>query len=260
MIAFDNALIVSDIHLTASYPFTAKRFVDFCQNEARTSQAVFIIGDLFEFWVGDDAHLPSPFHLEIAKEIAQLVDFGVPVFFMAGNRDFMLGEAFKKLAHWQVLPDPTVIEVGGQSWLLSHGDSLCTADPAYQLLRTVTRIGWLQNLFLRIPIDWRKKMAEKLKRRATIKYQQKQYFDPSIAHIKGDVTLAACAKITRDMRCIRLIHGHTHRPGFHKESLGGVDWQRWVLSDWDLDHPELHPHASGLKITAQGIEVMDLIH
>jgi len=259
MISYDNALIISDIHLTPAYPYTATRFIEFCENEARTTQAVFIIGDLFEFWVGDDAHLHTPFYLDIAKHLKALADSGVAVYFMAGNRDFMLGESFKQLAHWEVIPDPSLISIAGEKWLLTHGDALCTADPAYQFYRNLTRLKWLQKLFMRVPISYRKKMAERLRRRATMKYQRKQYFDLAQANIKGDVTLEACAKITKDLGCTKLIHGHTHRPKYHQESYENQTWQRWVLSDWDLDHPEMLPHASAFRIDQSGLQVVNLI-
>ncbi len=257
---FDHALIISDLHLTAAYPFTANRFVDFCKNEARQVQAVFIIGDLFEFWVGDDAHLQTPFNQDIAKEIHALCASGVKVFFIAGNRDFMLGEEFKKMASWTVLPDPSVVKIGHQSWLLSHGDMLCTADPAYQLFRSFTRVPFFQYLFMLIPSQLRQKLGNRLRSRASIKYQQREYFDPIAANLKGNVTLDACAKLTEDYQCPRLIHGHTHRPGVQKEQLGHQSWTRWVLSDWDLDHPEMKPRANALLINASGITSIDLVN
>ena len=101
-------------------------------------------------------------------------------------------------------------------------------------------------------------MAERLRRRATIKYQRKQYFDLAQANLKGDVTLDACAKLTKQLGCAKLIHGHTHRPKYHKESLGDQQWQRWVLSDWDLDHPEMRPYASAFRLNASGLQVLNL--
>jgi UDP-2,3-diacylglucosamine hydrolase len=255
----DQALIISDIHLTPAYPHTAKRFIDFCQVEARKTPCLFIIGDLFEFWVGDDAHLHSPFHKEIANEIKQVVDSGVLVYFIPGNRDFMLGSAFAKLATWQVLPDPSIIQVGSKKWVLTHGDNLCTADPAYQLFRGITRLQFLQRLFMLIPTPIRKKMGAQLRQRATIKYQLRQHFNPQKANIKGNVTLQACAKILRKNHCNQLIHGHTHLPGIHQETQGQQEWTRWVLSDWDLDHPEMHPRASALQIDHSGVSVINLI-
>jgi len=256
---FDHALIISDLHLTAAYPFTANRFIDFCKNEARQVQAVFIIGDLFEFWVGDDAHMHTPFNLSIGKEIQALSASGVQVFFIAGNRDFMLGKDFQNITSWTVLPDPSVVNIGGQSWLLSHGDMLCTADPAYQLFRSFTRVPFFQYLFMLIPPKLRQKMGDRLRSRAAMKYQRREYFDPMTANIKGNVTLEACAKITDKFKCPRLIHGHTHRPGAQEEQFGNQSWTRWVLSDWDLDHPEMKPRANALLINSSGITAIDLM-
>jgi len=256
---FDQALIISDLHLTPAYPYTAERFIEFCKNEARQVQAIFIIGDLFEFWVGDDAHISSPFTLSIAKEIHALGASGVQVFFIAGNRDFMLGERFTALAGWRVLEDPSLVRIGSQSWLLSHGDSLCTADPAYQLFRSFTRVKLFQKIFMLIPTAMRKKLGDRLRKRATIKYQMRESFDPATASIKGNVTLEACANITQRFNCKQLIHGHTHRPGVNAESAGDHSWTRWVLSDWDLDHPEMLPRANALLIQKQGITSVDLI-
>ena len=260
MSGLDSAFIISDLHLTPAYPYTAERFVEFCRNEAKQVQALFIIGDLFEFWVGDDAHLHNQFHQDIAKEIQVLGNSGVKVFFIAGNRDFMLGEAFQKRSAWQVLPDPSVVQIASQSWLLSHGDMLCTADPAYQLFRSFTRVRFFQRIFMLIPTSFRKKLGNLLRKRATMKYQKRERFDPQAANIKGNVTLEACAAITKKQLCNQLIHGHTHRPGVHEEKIQDHSWTRWVLSDWDLDHPEMKPRANALLINQDGIKSIDLIN
>jgi UDP-2,3-diacylglucosamine hydrolase len=259
MLEFDNALIISDVHLTPAYPHTANRFIDFCQKEAREIQALFIIGDLFEFWVGDDAHLNSPCHQQIAHEIALISQSGVPVFFIAGNRDFMLGDHFAQLANWTVLPDPSLVKIGHQHYLLSHGDRLCSADSTYQLFRSFTRVHFIQKLFMQIPASYRKKLGEGLRKRATMKYQMRQNFDPTTANSKGNVTLTACSELTIRYQCEQLIHGHTHLPGYHQEQRANHSWKRWVLSDWDLDHPEMHPRASALRIDHDGIRAIDLI-
>jgi UDP-2,3-diacylglucosamine hydrolase len=256
---FENALIISDLHLTPAYPYTAERFIEFCQNEAKQVQALFIIGDLFEFWVGDDAHLHHPFHQNIAEQINTLKRTGVKVFFIDGNRDFMLGEAFAKKSGWEKLPDPSVVQIASQRWLLSHGDMLCTADPAYQMFRKFTRVKLFQKIFLLIPTAFREKLGNLLRKRATMKYQKRERFDPTTANIKGNVTLEACAAITQQNHCDQLIHGHTHRPGVHNEKLGQHAWRRWVLSDWDLDHPEMKPRANALFINKDSLQTIDLM-
>jgi UDP-2,3-diacylglucosamine hydrolase len=260
MLEFDDALIISDIHLTPVNPETAKRFIQFCESWARQVKALFIIGDLFEFWVGDDVHLKTPFYSDIANSIRAVVDSGTAVFFIAGNRDFIIGEPFSKLAGWQVLEDPCLVKLGAQEWLLSHGDVLCTADPAYQLLRRFTRIPFFQYLYRLSPISYREKFSERLRMRAKTKYSQRESFNPMQAGAKGNVTLEACHAVTQQLNCPRLIHGHTHLPGTHQESLNGNTWTRWVLSDWDLDHPEMPPRANAFKITAKGLEILDLVN
>jgi UDP-2,3-diacylglucosamine hydrolase len=112
---------------------------------------------------------------------------------------------------------------------------------------------------MQIPTSYRKKLGERLRRRATMKYEMRKNFDPLKASIKGNVTLEACSQMTRRYHCDRLIHGHTHLPGFHEENWGGHSWKRWVLCDWDLDHPEMHPRANALRIDNSGIHAVDLI-
>jgi UDP-2,3-diacylglucosamine hydrolase len=114
-------------------------------------------------------------------------------------------------------------------------------------------------MFLQIPISYRKKLGESLRRRSTIKYQMRQSFDPIMATMKGNVTLEACSQLTNRYQCDQLIHGHTHLPGYHLEKWGNHAWKRWVLSDWDLDHPEMLPRASALRIDLKGIQAINLI-
>jgi UDP-2,3-diacylglucosamine hydrolase len=255
---FDDVLIISDLHLTPANPHTAERFMAFCAAEARSVQALFIIGDLFEFWVGDDVHLKNPFYSKMAACIRGVADAGVKVFFMAGNRDFIIGHEFATLASWEVLPDPCLVNLGGQEWILSHGDILCTADRAYQLMRWFTRVPFFQKLYRMSSVEKREKFAEKLRIRAINKYSQRDHYDP-MKSIKGNVTLSACDAVTRQLKCPRLIHGHTHLPGMNVEAHDGNHWTRWVLSDWDLDHPEMPPRANAFRINASGLEVIDLI-
>jgi UDP-2,3-diacylglucosamine hydrolase len=118
-----SALFISDLHLTPSMPRTAERFFEFLEKEARTHEALFILGDLFEFWVGDDAKARSPFHLEVAQKIKALKQQGTKVYFMHGNRDFLLGETYAQKADMEVLRDPQVVTIADQTWLLTHGDA-----------------------------------------------------------------------------------------------------------------------------------------
>uniref|UniRef100_B1XUZ1 UDP-2,3-diacylglucosamine hydrolase n=1 Tax=Polynucleobacter necessarius subsp. necessarius (strain STIR1) TaxID=452638 RepID=B1XUZ1_POLNS len=254
---YTSALLISDLHLTPSVPLTAQRFFDFCEKEAPKVQAVYILGDLFEYWVGDDAAAQSPFQQEVQCAIANL-STKVKTYYLHGNRDFLIGHSFVKKTGMTLLPDPSVVEIASQKWVLAHGDALCTADIGYQVFRSWVRKSWIQKIFLSLPLNWRKGIAQHLRSNSHSQYQQTQ--NSSTHQLKMDVTKQACAAVLKDQSCDQLIHGHTHMPAHHKESLNGQHWQRWVLSDWDLDHPEsLRPRASALLIDSAGARYVDLI-
>ena len=255
-----SAVLISDLHLTPSMPRTAERFFEFLEKEARAHEALIILGDLFEYWVGDDAKARSPFHLEVAQKIKALSQHGTKVYFMHGNRDFLLGEQYAHKATMTILRDPQVITIANQTWLLTHGDALCTADSSYQRFRKIVRSSWGQKLFLMLPTSLRVSIASTLRSNSTAKYQRAQRFTPEVVHVKGDVTITATADLVAMTGCQRMIHGHTHRPGYHQESLGNESWERWVLSDWDFDHPEtVLPKGNALSISAEGIRSLDLV-
>lgn len=252
-----SALLISDLHLTPSMPLTAQRFFDFCEKEAPKVDAVFILGDLFEYWVGDDTSASSPFQQEVQRAIANL-STKVKTYYLHGNRDFLIGKSFIKKTGMTLLSDPTTVEIAGQKWALAHGDSLCTADLGYQVFRSIVRKPWIQKLFLTLPLNWRRGVAQHLRSNSHSQYQTQQR--SAASQLKMDVTRAACAAVLKDQSADRLIHGHTHLPAHHEESLDTQTWQRWVLSDWDLDHPEsLHPRASALLIDGAGVRYLDLI-
>ena len=255
---FASALLISDIHLTPSMPLTAQRFFDFCEKEAPKVEAVFILGDLFEYWVGDDASASSPFQQEVQRAIANL-SAKVKTYYIHGNRDFLIGKSFIKKTGMALLSDPSTVEIASHKWILAHGDALCTADVGYQVFRNWVRKPWVQKIFLTLPLHWRRGVAQHLRSNSHAQYQQTQQRS-SMRQIKMDVTREACAAVLRDQSGDRLIHGHTHLPAHHEESLGSQNWQRWVLSDWDLDHPEsLRPRASALLIDGAGVRHLDLI-
>ena len=257
ILQFGSALLISDLHLTPSMPLTAQRFFDFCEKEATKVEAVFILGDLFEYWVGDDAAASSPFQQEVQRTIANL-STKVQTYYLHGNRDFLIGKSFLKRTGMTLLADPTAVEIASHKWVLAHGDALCTADIAYQTFRNWVRKPWVQKIFLNLPVNWRKGVAQQLRTNSHGQYPSQQR---SASHQrKMDVTREACAAILSDQTGDRLIHGHTHLPAHHEESLGAQSWQRWVLSDWDLDHPEsLRPKASALLIDSAGVRYLDLI-
>jgi UDP-2,3-diacylglucosamine hydrolase len=177
-----------------------------------------------------------------------------------GNRDFLLGPDYLKKTGMTLLPDPCAIKIAGQDYVLSHGDALCTADIGYQVFRKWTRKRWVQKLFLQFPLQWRRSIANQLRRNSALKYQKASRYAPANRSMKMDVTTRACATLIEGHGSDRLIHGHTHMPGHHHEQLGDTRWQRWVLSDWDLDHPEsVLPKASALLIDEQGVRYLDLV-
>jgi UDP-2,3-diacylglucosamine hydrolase len=254
-----SALLISDLHLSPSMPLTAQRFFDLCEKEGREVEAVFILGDLFEYWVGDDANAQSPFHAEVKNALASLSTH-VKTYYMHGNRDFLVGTAFLKKTGMTLLADPSKVLLAGDEYVLSHGDSLCTADIGYQVYRTWTRKPWVQSAFLKLPLAWRNSIANQLRKNSKAQYRRDTRFSLEGANHKGNVTLEACAALMQSQSASKLIHGHTHLPARHHENHHAHEWQRWVLSDWDLDHPELYlPKASALRIDQHGVRYEDLV-
>ena len=253
---YASALLISDIHLTPSMPLTAQRFFDFCEKEAPKVEAIFILGDLFEYWVGDDAASHSPFQQEVRHALANLAT-KTKTYYVHGNRDFLIGSDFLKKAGMTLLPERSHAEIAGTTYTLCHGDSLCTADVGYQVFRRWGRKPWVQKVFLKMPLHWRRSIANRLRNNSHTQYQQ---YSKSSKLQKTNVTLDACAAVLGTESHGRLIHGHTHLPAHHHEQLREQHWQRWVLSDWDVDHPEsVKPRASALLIDSQGVQYLDLV-
>ncbi|QWD78725.1 UDP-2,3-diacylglucosamine diphosphatase [Polynucleobacter sp. MWH-Svant-W18] len=256
---YASALLISDIHLTPSMPLTAQRFFDFCEKQAPQAESVFILGDLFEYWVGDDAFINSPFQQEVKRALANLAT-KTKIYYVHGNRDFLIGSTFLKNTGMTLLSDPSVIDIANQKYVIAHGDSLCTADIGYQVFRRWVRKPWLQKLFLKLPLGLRRSIADHLRSNSYTKYQRAASASSQRNRIRTNVTLQACAELLKQHSGNQLIHGHTHLPAHHHEHLGEQAWQRWVLSDWDLDHPEsTAPRASALQIDSQGVRYVDLI-
>jgi UDP-2,3-diacylglucosamine hydrolase len=256
---FESALLISDIHLTPSMPLTAQRFLDFCEKDAPQVEAVFILGDLFEYWIGDDAASNSPFQQEVKRALASL-STKVKTYYLHGNRDFLIGADFLQRTGMTLLQDPSTIVIAGHSYIVCHGDSLCTADMGYQMFRAWVRKPWIQKLFLSLPLRWRRSIAKQLRSNSGVAYQRNAKVAPNVNEVKTNVTLAACAAVLKERTADKLIHGHTHLPGHHQENWQGQTWQRWVLSDWDLDHPEsIQPRASALHIDQNGVQYANLV-
>lgn len=234
-----STLFISDLHLCAGRPRGKFDFFRFLEREARSARALYILGDLFEYWVGDD-DLGDPFNAAVVAALARLVGAGVPAFLMHGNRDFVIGETFARASGVTLLPDPNVIQLDGQTVLLMHGDTLCTLDLEYQAFRRESRSReWVERL-LRQPLTERKTAVEALRRRSE---QEKRGKPAEIM----DVAPAEVEAVLRRYGYPRLIHGHTHRPARHVHTIDGHVCERWVLADWYEGGSYLACDASGCR-------------
>jgi UDP-2,3-diacylglucosamine hydrolase len=221
-------LLISDLHLSQERPSTTQRFLDFLAREAPGARGLYVLGDLFDYWLGDDelsAPGGEPFARRVADAILNLVRRGTPVHVMQGNRDFLLGDAFLSACGARALPDPTVSELGGVRTLLMHGDTLCTDDLDYLAWRRTARSPSWQADFLAAPIAERRARSRALRAESEARKRGKS------ATIM-DVNRDAVAEAFDRHRVARLIHGHTHRPGRHELELEGRLCERWVLPDW----------------------------
>ena len=218
-----STLFISDIHLSQGRPDMTAALVRFLAEDAPGADALYVLGDLFEFWIGDDD--PNPLHREVADAFLALSQQGVPLYFIHGNRDFLLGRQFAKRAGMTLLGDPCVIELYGERVLLSHGDLLCTRDEGYQKFRRITQLKWLRWLFLRLPLSRRQAIAHKMRGQSQMENAHK-------SQIIMDVTPEAVDDMLRQHGCRLMIHGHTHRPAVHDFMLDGKPARRIVLGDW----------------------------
>lgn len=216
-------LFISDLHLEAERPDIGEQFLAFLAGPARVADTLYILGDLFEAWIGDDD--PSPYYGDMKKALHELTSAGIPVFFMHGNRDFMIGEQFAAETGITLLDDPCTIEIHGEKVLLSHGDLLCTDDVEYQQVRTMTRNP-----------DWKAMMmAKSVEERSAFARQARQQ---SLAHGDAmneeiaDVNQDAVANIISEYGVDILLHGHTHRPAVHPFHVDDRPVHRIVLGDW----------------------------
>lgn len=218
-----TTLFISDLHLDASRPRIVELFVDFLRGDARRASALYILGDLFEAWIGDDT--PDATATRVANALADLHEGGVAGFFMHGNRDFLLGDAYARRARMTLLPDPSVIDIEGERTLIMHGDSLCTDDLPYQAFRHQSRDPRWQREFLSRPLEERREFAERARAEST-------RYTRSVGETITDVNADAVATALRTHAVRRLIHGHTHRPAIHALDVDGQPAERIVLGDW----------------------------
>ncbi len=219
-----TTLFISDLHLEESRPDITDAFLGFLENHARGVEQLYILGDFFEAWIGDDER--TPLQEQIAQALKALSDSGTAIFLMHGNRDFLIGEDFCARAGATLLDDPTVVDLYGTPTLLMHGDSLCTADVEYQKFRENMRNPQWQQMILQRPLEDRQQMARQLREISMAKNQGK-------AEFIMDVTPEEVVKVMEEHGVQRLIHGHTHRPGAHQLEANGKPARRIVLGDWD---------------------------
>lgn len=215
---------ISDLHLCADRPALTAVFERYLAGPARAAARLYILGDLFEYWAGDD-DLDDPLNTHVAGLLANLAESGCQVFFMPGNRDFLIGADFAARARLQLLAEPARIELGNEAVLLCHGDSLCTDDLAYQAFRSQVRNPAWQAQFLGQPLAVRKQVI------AGVRMKSEEAKSEKAAAIM-DVNAEAVIALLREHGVHQLIHGHTHRPADHQVDVDGSPGQRRVLADW----------------------------
>ena len=232
------ALFISDLHLQPSHPHTRAAFFAFLEERAMASQALYLLGDLFEYWAGDD-DLNEPFHETIVQALRKVSDAGVAIYWIAGNRDFLVGAGFAAAAGLTLLAEPHVAEIGGRRITLVHGDAQCTGDINYMAFRAQVRDPAWQAQFLAMPLAQRKAIIAGMREGSRAAHGSKSY------EIM-DVTPQAVSELYAATASDTIIHGHTHRPALHLD--GGK--RRFVLPDWEPD--DLPPRGGWIAATSDG--------
>jgi UDP-2,3-diacylglucosamine hydrolase len=235
-----TTLFISDLHLEADRPEIGEQFLDFLDEEAADAEALYILGDFFEYWVGDDD--PDPYYASIKQSLRTFTDTGVPVYFMHGNRDFMIGPEFAAETGVTILPDPYPLELYGKSVLLSHGDAMCTDDVEYQKVREMTRNPEWQAMMLGKPLEERLAIAKHARAQSE---QRNKTLSESIMDVNPD----AVKKTISEYGVEILLHGHTHRPDIHGVEVDDVLAKRVVLGDWYEQGSVVRWDEDGLELS-----------
>ena len=238
-----KTLLVSDLHLDGSMPGIARQFLQFLEAEAREAKALYILGDLFEAWIGDDD--PDPAAREVVAALRSLTCSGVPCYLMHGNRDFLLGQQFARETGCKILPDGTVVDLKGERVLLMHGDVLCTADTSYQRLRRILRNPLTLFVLRHLGLETRRKLGRKLRAGSQM------HVGATAAEIM-DVTPSEVVDALRRAGVNTLVHGHTHRPAIHTLEVDGKPARRIVLGDWHTQGSVLEWRDDGVELRALG--------
>lgn len=237
------ALFISDLHLQASLPRTTEAFLSFLRTHAVHTQQLYLLGDIFEYWAGDD-DLSTPYNLQIANALKAVHAQGVQLFWIAGNRDFLVGTGFADATGLTLLDDPHVINLAGRTIALAHGDAQCTDDHAYMAFRAQVRQPAYQQQFLSMPLAQRKAVIEGIRKNSQDANQGKSY------EIM-DVNAGAIDQLFAQTGTSVLIHGHTHRPALHVLGEGDKQRLRYVLPDWEYDVETTR--GGWMSLTADGV-------
>lgn len=232
-----HTLFISDLHLSEEQTHITQLFLNFAGSLAPQADALYILGDLFEYWAGDDDR-NTPFHLQIINALREVSRQGTALFIMHGNRDFLMDVQLAQDCNATLLADPTLINLYGAPTLLTHGDMLCTDDREYQAFRKQVRDPAWRNNFLAQPLAQRKAQIEQLRKMSEA---QKQIKATDIM----DVNPGAVAELFRSYHYSRIIHGHTHRQKHHLHEVDGNNCERWVLGDWHQTGNALRCDAAG---------------
>ena len=230
-----HALFISDLHLGTNQPYSMAAFQRFIAEFAPRAESLYILGDLFDYWAGDD-DLNDPFHIQVITSLRNLARHKTKIYLLRGNRDLLMGETLANACHATLLQDPALINLYGTPTLLSHGDILCTDDMEYQAYRAQVHDANFQQQFLAKPLPERKAYIAELRSRST---SEKQGKDSAIMDANNEAVVA----LLRKHGYPRMIHGHTHRPDRHIHLVDGHTCERWVLGDW-------HQHGYALQCDA----------
>lgn len=233
-------LFIADLHLSEHEPAITAGFLRFLKEHAIHADALYILGDFFDFWIGDDD--PNPLHQQIAQALMTLNKAGIPCYFIHGNRDFLIGTQFAKASGMTLLPQEKVLEIYQHRILILHGDTLCIDDEAYQRYRKKVHNKFIQRLFLLLPLSLRLRIADKMRARSQ---QANQYKSESIMDVNPQAVIDTFNKYKTPW----MIHGHTHRPAIHTIDIDGQPHYRGVLGAW-------HTQGSMFKVTPEKIELI----
>ena len=233
-------LFIADLHLQTEEPAITAGFLRFLAGEAREADALYILGDLFEAWIGDDD--PNPLHQQIASAINALTQSGVPCYFVHGNRDFLVGQRFAHACGMRLLAEENVLDLYGRRVLIMHGDTLCTDDPGYLAFRAKVHTPWIQRLFLALPLFIRRRIAARMR-------ADSKAANSSKSLTIMDVNQQAVSHALERHKVQWLIHGHTHRPAVHELTANGEPAFRCVLGAW-------HSEGSMIEVTPQRVELI----